>query len=110
MQTLERRVARRFFLKVPLRYKQLKNPADAEKAASAMNISRQGVYFATEEKVTKGLMVQVKLKMPNEIAGNQVDEWNFTGRVARVEPLGSLNGMSGVGVQFLCYEAPPALI
>jgi len=109
MQTLERRVARRFVQKVPLKYKQLKNLADSEKIADAVNISRQGVYFATEEKVTKGLMVRVKLKLPKEIAGERMEEWNFTGRVAHVESLGPVNGLSGVGVQFLCYDVEPAL-
>jgi len=37
-----------------------------------------------------------------------VEEWSFTGRVAHVEPLGTTNGKSGIGVQFLYYEVPPA--
>lgn len=38
--------------------------------------------------------------------GEDVAEWSFTGRVAHVEPLSPLNGKSGVGVHFLCYEVP----
>lgn len=71
-----------------------------------MNISTHGVYFATDQKVDKGLLVQLHLKMPREIMGEDVAEWSFTGRVAHVEPLNPLNGKSGVGVQFLCYEVP----
>jgi len=48
----------------------------------------------------------VHLKMPREVVGDDVVEWRFTGRVAHVEPLGSTNDKSGVGVQFLYYEVP----
>lgn len=77
-----------------------------EESVSSMNISTHGVYFATDQKVREGLMVQLHLKMPKEIVGDEVDEWSFTGRVAHVEPLSRQNGKSGVGVQFLFYEVP----
>jgi Tfp pilus assembly protein PilZ len=48
--------------------------------------------------------------MPKEIVGDDVEEWSFIGRVAHVEPLGATNEMSGVGVQFIYYEVPPASI
>ncbi|HKV63273.1 MAG TPA: hypothetical protein VJO16_15280 [Candidatus Acidoferrum sp.] len=75
-----------------------------------MNICHHGVYFATDQKVPKGVMLQLHLKLPREVAGDDVGEWCFTGRVAHVEPLGDRNGKSGVGVQFLCYEVPRAEI
>jgi hypothetical protein len=108
MSELDRRIARRFIMKVPLRYRPMKAPADPEQTAASMNICTHGVYFATEDKVPQGLMVQVHLKMPREIVGGDVKEWRFTGRVAHVEALGSKNGRSGVGVQFIYYEVPPA--
>jgi hypothetical protein len=48
--------------------------------------------------------------MPREIAGDDVEEWSFTARVAHVESMGAASKISGVGVQFLYYEVPPALI
>jgi Tfp pilus assembly protein PilZ len=83
-------------------------PADFEQAAASMNICNHGVYFATDQKVPKGLMIQVHLKMPREVVGDDVREWCFTGRVAHVESLGATNDKSGVGVQFLYYEVPRA--
>jgi len=71
-----------------------------------MNICNHGVYFATDQKVPMGVMLQVHLKMPREVAGDDVVEWCFTGRVTHVEPLGAPNGKLGVGVQFLYYEVP----
>jgi hypothetical protein len=75
-----------------------------------MNISTHGVFFATEHRVSEGLLLQVHLKMPREIAGDDVDEWSFTARVAHVESLGRKNEISGVGLQFLYYEVSPVSI
>ena len=81
-----------------------------EETAASMNISTHGVFFATERKVSEGLLLQVHLKMPKEIIGDDVEEWSFTARVAHVESLGVTNKISGVGLQFLYYEVPPASI
>jgi len=81
-----------------------------EETAASMNISTHGVFFATERKVSEGLLLQVHLKMPREIIGGEVEEWSFTARVAHVESLGVTNKISGVGLQFLYYEVPPASI
>jgi len=73
-----------------------------------MNICHHGVYFAMDQSVPKGVMIQVHLKMPREVVGDDVAEWCFTGRVAHVEPLAAASYKSGVGVQFLYYEVPRA--
>lgn len=110
MQGHERRQGHRFIMRVPLRFHATKETVLREESASSMNISTNGVYFVTDQKVTTGLMVQLHLKMPKEIAGYDVEEWSFTGRVTHVEPLNRQNGKSGVGVQFLFYEVPrPAM-
>jgi hypothetical protein len=105
----ERRHGHRFIMRIPLRLHATKEAALREEAVSSMNISTHGVYFATDQKVAEGLMVQLHLKMPKEIVGDEVEEWSFTGRVAHVESLSPKNGKSGVGVQFLFYEVrhPP---
>ena len=108
MLTSERRSARRLIMKVPLKFRPMHNGANSEQSAAAMNISNHGVYFATDQKLPKGGMIQVHLKMPREVVGDDVVEWCFTGRVAHVEPLGVSNDKSGVGVQFLYYEVPRA--
>jgi Tfp pilus assembly protein PilZ len=110
MQTLDRRVTRRLIMKVPLKFRPVQAPDSAEKDSASMNICHHGVYFATDQKLPKGVMLQLHLKLPREVAGDDVAEWCFTGRVAHVEPLGDVNGKSGVGVQFLCYEVPRAEI
>jgi Tfp pilus assembly protein PilZ len=110
MPAQDRRSARRFIMKVPLRFRPMKETSAHEETAASMNISTHGVFFATEKKVSEGLLLQVHLKMPREIAGDDVEEWSFTARVAHVESMGAASKISGVGVQFLYYEVPPALI
>jgi len=110
MRGPERRHGQRFIMRVPLRLHATKGAALREEAASSMNISAHGVYFATDQQIAEGLIVQLHLRMPKEIVGDEVEEWSFTGRVAHVESLSRKNGKSGVGVQFLFYEVPrPAL-
>jgi Tfp pilus assembly protein PilZ len=106
MQGRERRHGHRFIMRVPVRLHATKEAILREESVSSMNISTHGVYFATDQKVAEGLLVQLHLKMPKEIVGDEVEEWSFTGRVAHVEPLSPKNGKSGVGVQFLFYEIP----
>jgi hypothetical protein len=84
----------------------MQNGPDSEQSAAAMNISNHGVYFATDQKLPKGEMIQVHLKMPREVVGDDVAEWCFTGRVVHVESLGVVNDKLGVGVHFLYYEVP----
>jgi Tfp pilus assembly protein PilZ len=110
VQTLDRRITRRLIMKVPLKFRPMQAPEGAEKDSASMNICHHGVYFATDQKLPKGVMLQVHLKLPREVVGDDVKEWRFTGRVAHVEPLGDPHGKSGVGVQFLCYEVPQAVI
>ena len=110
MPAQDRRTSRRLIMKVPLRFRPMKATSSPEETAASMNISTHGVFFATEQKVSKGLLLQVHLKMPREIIGDDVEEWSFTARVAHVESLGGANEISGVGVQFLYYEVPRASI
>ena len=106
MPESDRRSARRLIMKVPLRFRPMQASADSEQTAASMNICNHGVYFATDQRMPKGVMIQVHLKMPWEVVGDDVKEWCFTGRVAHVESLGATNDKSGVGVQFLYYEVP----
>ncbi len=110
MPAQDRRTSRRLIMKIPLRFRPMKETSIREETAASMNISTHGVFFATEQKVSEGLLLQVHLKMPREIIGDEVEEWSFTARVAHVESLGATSKISGVGVQFLYYEVPQASI
>ena len=96
MQGHERRHGHRFIMRVPLRFHATKEAALREESVSSMNISTHGVYFATDQKIDEGVLVQLHLKMPKEIVGDDVGEWSFTGRVAHVEPLSRRTALSSM--------------
>lgn len=75
-----------------------------EQKAESENLSESGIFFATDAPLAVGSAVEILLKVPEEITGKPVTEWQYTGHVVRTEPGDSLRGMVGVGVQFDCYE------
>jgi hypothetical protein len=100
----ERRRARRFKLRVPLRVHR-PNLVDRPQRVSSLNISASGVCFATNHPLSVGQSVEMNLRMPKRIPGPPSGECFFTGRVVHVKSRnGSHNGTSEVGVQFLYYE------
>jgi hypothetical protein len=108
MPQQDRRSARRLIMKVPLRFRPMQAPADVEQTAASMKYLPPGRLFLHGSASAQGVMIQVHLKMPREVVGDDVREWCFTGRVAHVELLGTANDKLGVGVQFLYYEVPRA--
>ncbi len=76
----------------------------AEHRAQSINVSFRGIYFATKTALCEGEIVEVFLKMPEEVTGEPATEWRCTGRVVRVEPPVSPAGKLEIGVQFYCYD------
>lgn len=101
--SLNRRLSRRLSLKTPLRVRIWKSSVPEEKAES-LNLSQNGVYFATNTPIREGETVEILLNMPVEITDEPSAEWRCTGHVVRVEAVDSAQGTLGVGVQFDCYE------
>jgi hypothetical protein len=101
--SLNRRLSRRLSFKTPLRVRIWKSSAPEERAES-LNLSQNGVYFATNTAIREGETVEIILNMPEEITDEPSTEWRCTGHVVRVESVDSTKGKLGVGVQFDCYE------
>jgi hypothetical protein len=100
---LNRRLSRRLSLKTPLRVRIWKSLAP-EESAESLNLSQNGVYFATNTPIREGETVEILLNMPEEISDEPSTEWRCTGHLVRVEAVDSTQGTLGVGVQFDCYE------
>ena len=98
----DRRLSHRHKVKTALRVR-VWNSDLPEHRAESINVSLRGIYFATKHPLCKGEIVEVLLKMPEEISGEQTTEWRCTGHVVRIEPPDSPKGK--LGVQFYCYEA-----
>jgi Tfp pilus assembly protein PilZ len=96
-------------LKTPLRVRIWKSPAP-EQNEESVNLSQNGVFFATDTPIREGETVEILLNMPEEITDEPSTEWRCTGHVVRVERVDSKRGNMGVGVQFDCYEVSRGLI
>ena len=106
---LDRRLSRRLSFKTPLRVRIWKSAAP-EQNAESVNLSQNGVFFATDTPIREGETVEILLNMPEEITDEPSREWRYTGHVVRVERVDSTRWNMGVGVQFDCYEVSRALI
>jgi hypothetical protein len=100
----DRRASQRHDVKTPLRVRLWKS-ANPEQLTESENISKDGMYFATDLAVSVGAVVEVLLKMPEEVTGEAPVEWRCTGHVVRVEPGKLPSGEHLIGVQFDCCRA-----
>ena len=108
MTRTERRLAERFDLKIPLRVRIAKSAA-LDHTAESLNISKRGIYFATDLPLSKGTPVHLVFKMPEEVTQKPASEWRCTGHVVHVQPNASAKGAACVGVRFDCYEVLPSV-
>ena len=99
----ERRLIRRHEIKTPLRIRICK-PDGPEQKAESLNLSEYGVCFATDSLLHEGQTVEVVLRMPEQVSGEQCDERRCTGRVVRVEKIESPSQHLAISVRFDCYE------
>lgn len=81
----ERRVSRRLQFKTALRVRVWKS-GTTEQRSESQNLSERGTFFATNALITIGSVVEILLRMPEEITGHPATEWRCTGHVVRIEP------------------------
>lgn len=103
MKLSDRRLARRFRVRIPLYLRACKSQVP-ELQVESINISECGAYFETETPPSEGTMMEIRVDMPKEITGNPTAEWRCTGKVTRVQPVRSSHALLGVSVRFDYYE------
>jgi hypothetical protein len=99
----DRRLSLRHEIRTPLRIRVWKSAAP-ERRGESVNLSERGILFASDSSLPIGTVVEVLLKMPEDITGEARTEWLCSGHVVRVNPIDSPRGKLGVGVQFDCYQ------
>jgi len=101
----DRRTAPRHPLRVPLTVRLWKSTLPAQKSISR-NLSMSGAQFPTQLPVALGTVVELWLKMPEEISGEEAAEWRCSGHVVRIEEKTSFRNKkkAEVAIQFDCYE------
>jgi PilZ domain-containing protein len=108
----DRRSAYRCSLRTSTRVR-ARRAINSEQKTESEDISKRGIFFATDLSLSARAAVDLVVNMPEEVAGMPSAQWRCTGRVVRVVPSKSPTGAFGVGVEFrwpVCvngYEAPP---
>jgi PilZ domain len=93
----ERRRARRFPLAVSAGARIWKS-ALPEQNVELINISAQGLYFASAYRYREGDMLEMSLKLPLVTEG-PLPEWRCIGKVVRVQALDSGSRVVGVALR-----------
>jgi hypothetical protein len=106
MRNSERRLSPRFKLRTPMAFHRTGPLFEGECLVRCINISAEGVFFATHLPLSVGERLELTLEVPKRVTGKGTQYRRFTGRVARVVP-NLPQGCLGVGVKLICYETPP---
>ena len=89
--------------KAPLRVRIWKS-AIPEQRAESENLPERRIFFAADSLLHIGTIVEILLRMPEEITGEPATDWLCTGQGVRMESVNSAQGKVGVLVQFDCYQ------
>jgi hypothetical protein len=105
MSSIDRRIDPRVNVRVPLRFRTLNSPDEAEQLAESENISQRGIYFTTDYPLKVGAAVEVSLRMPQELAGKTSSDVRCVARVVHVRANSVLGDKKGIGLHIERYEA-----
>jgi hypothetical protein len=100
VRAAERRSTRRLQFKTALHVRVWKS-GPTERRAESVNLSETGAIFATDAPIAIGSVIEILLKMAEEITGNP---HGVAGHVVRLQRLDTFRGNLGGGVQFDYYE------
>jgi PilZ domain-containing protein len=95
----DRRSAHRYRLRTPVRVR-VRRAINSEQTTESADVSKRGIFFATDLSLSTGAAVYLLVDMPKEITAVPSARWLCTGRVVRVVPSESPTGAFGVGVEF----------
>jgi hypothetical protein len=98
----ERRLSRRFQIKLPMTVRWTSGIAVGEAETESRDVSSKGVYFFLPKQVSHGSPVEIILTLPHEITLAGPVRVRCLGRVHRTEAGGE--GTSGVVAEIHRYE------
>jgi len=98
----DRRFVFRHDMKTRLRVRIWKSLVPEQRGTS-VNLSERGICFVTALPLEKGELVEILLKMPEQVSGEPMTEWRCTGSIVRVERDDSTNEYR-VGMEFYRCE------
>ncbi len=98
----ERRMARRFQIKLPMTVRWTSGAAIGEAQTESRDVSSRGVYFFLPKHVTHGSPVEIILTLPHEVTLAGPVRVRCLGRVHRTED--EPEGRSGIVAEIHRYE------
>ena len=105
MTSIDRRNDPRVNACVPIKFRVLDNPEIAEQNAESQNMSQNGVYFLTSAPLQIGMPMELTLRIPQDLGKKVSSEVVCLGRVVRVQPIDSKEGVLGVGIHIERFNA-----
>jgi Tfp pilus assembly protein PilZ len=108
MTSIDRRNDPRVNACVPMRFRVLDNPDMLEQKAESQNMSQNGLYFETSAPLQIGMPMELTLRIPHDLSQNVSSEVVCFGRVVRIQPIDSKNGMLGVGIHIERFDTKRA--
>jgi len=103
----ERRVVPRYTVKIPLRFRAVGLIEETgDELTESLNISRRGVYFASQARLKVGTPIEITLRMPREVTGTETIEARCFGRVIHLQTGLYADGRTCYGVEIEKFASP----
>lgn len=102
-KVIERRNELRVNVREPVRLRPVTDPVSSERLAETVNMSQRGLCVATDFPLKVGMQVELFLRIPREVSGDDTTDVRCVARVVRVDS-SSTPGKVGVGMRIERYE------
>lgn len=107
MERAERRDIPRYSVRIPLRFREVGLASNgSEHRTESLNISRRGLFFASDTELQVGTPIEILLRMPREVTGLLTVEARCFGRVVHARRGMFADGRNGYGVQIERFTSP----
>ena len=86
MESIDRRLSRRYRMRIPVRFRELEDNSEFEECTGeTTNISSTGLFFVTKMPLLLGTTVELALRIPRELTGNAKLVVQCVGWIVRTE-------------------------
>ena len=96
---LDRRLTHRHGLRIAVRLRDW-GSSNPDRTGESVDISERGALVRTDLPLRAGALIDLRLRLPEEITGQPTTEWRCKGRVVRIKDTPSLSYPLSVGVHF----------
>ena len=105
MTAQDRRQLVRHQVRTPLRFRSTGVASDkSDHFTEALNLSRGGFYFASSAPLQVGMPIEVSLRMPKAVTGNEPEELCCVARVVHVRNEAYGDGRIGFGAEIVRFS------